>query len=74
MEISEQQYQAIAAGKPVELTIRGTHCILLRHDVYDRAQQSGAFSPREWYPAVIGVLDQTDTNPEQYLEYLDEQG
>jgi hypothetical protein len=31
-------------------------------------------SPRETYPAVLKVLDQSDDFPEQYLDYLNDPG
>jgi hypothetical protein len=31
-------------------------------------------SPRDTYPAVLKVLDQSDDSPDQYLDYLNEPG
>jgi hypothetical protein len=70
MTLSAQQLQAIEQGKTIELTIAGTHCVLLRQDVYQRdVYQQGASpqesSPREMYPAVVKAIDQFDESPEQ---------
>ena len=72
MTFSTQQLQAIANGEAVELTIKGTPCVVLRKDVYARVKSVIEPSPREMYPAVLKVLDQVDESPEQYLEYLNE--
>jgi hypothetical protein len=72
MTLTTQQLQAIEDGRPVELTIQGTHCVVLRQDVYERVKLIVEPSPREMYPAVIKALDKFDESPEQYLEYLNE--
>lgn len=77
MTLSAQQLQAIAHGETIELTIDGTHCVVVRQDVYERglgqqALSPPAASPRELYPAVLKALAPFDESPEQYLEYLDE--
>jgi hypothetical protein len=30
-------------------------------------------SVREWYPIVLKAIDQDDENPDQYLEYLEDE-
>ena len=70
MTLTTQQLQAISAGEAIELTIEGTPCVVLRHDVYERVKLAIEPSPRESYPAVLKVLDAFDESPEQYLEYL----
>ena len=75
MTLSAQQLQAIEQGETIELTIEGTHCVLLRQDVYQRdiCQQGPSpeeSSPRQMYPAVLRAIEQFDESPEQYLEYL----
>ena len=72
MTLSAQQLQAIEHGETIALTIEGTHCVVLRQDVYQRATSPAELSPREMYPAVLRALDQFDESPEQYIEYLDE--
>jgi hypothetical protein len=77
MTLSAQQLQAIEHGEAIELTIDGTHCVVLRQDVYQRdviprIASSEDTSPRGTYPAVLKALDRFDEAPEQYLEYLDE--
>ena len=72
MTLSAQQLQAIEHGETIEFTIEGTHCVVLRQDVYQRATSPAESSPRETYSSVLKALDQFDEFPEQYLEYLDE--
>ena len=72
MTLSAEQLQAIEAGEAITLTIDGTHCVVLRQDIFERAQLAIEPSPRQSYPAVLKVLDELDESPEQYLEYLNE--
>jgi len=72
MTLSAEQLQAIEAGEAIELTIDGTRCVVVRHDVYDRVKRVIEPSPRETYPAVLKALDKFDESPEQYLEYLND--
>ena len=72
MTLTTDQWQAIVAGQAVELTIQGTRCVVIRQDLYESAASNGNPSPRETYPAVLKVLDQSDVSPEQYLEYLND--
>jgi hypothetical protein len=72
MTLTTEQLHAIEAGEAIELTIDGTRCIIVRQDIYDRAQQVVDPSPRETYPAVLKALEKFDESPEQYLEYLND--
>ncbi|MEX2172383.1 MAG: hypothetical protein WD851_23890 [Pirellulales bacterium] len=72
MTLSAEQLQAISEGEAVELTIKGTHCVVLRHDLYERVKRVIEPSPRDTYPAVLKALDKFDETPEQYLEYLND--
>lgn len=72
MTLSAQQLQAISEGEAVELTIHGTHCVLMPRDLYLQTNPSDESSPRESYATVLKVLDGFDDTPEQYLEYLNE--
>lgn len=72
MTLTAQQLQAIEHGKTIEIMIEGTHCVVLRQDVYQRAGSSVEPGPRETYPAVLKALDSFDEAPQQYLEYLNE--
>jgi hypothetical protein len=59
----------------VPVDVDGRDCVVLRREIYDRVKRvldydSGDYSPRETYAAVLKAWDQDDENPEQYLEYL----
>jgi len=74
MTFSAEQWHAIEVGQPVALTIMGTRCVVIRQDVYERSASVIEPSPRQSYAAVLRALDECDESPEQYLEYLNEQG
>jgi len=52
VELTPDQLQAIAKGKPVPIVIDETECIVVRRDVYD---EQG--SVRDTYAAVLKAWD-----------------
>lgn len=79
MELNNEQKQALEQGEAVPVTVDETRCVVVREDVYERIRSlpvdydDGDYDVSETYPAIIEVLNQEDENPEQYLEYLEDE-
>jgi hypothetical protein len=78
MNITPEQKHALDSGEAINVTVDGLPCVVLPQEKYDRVQQliegdDRDFDPREMYPLILKALDADDENPEQYLEYLDDQ-
>ena len=80
MTFTAEEIAAIKEGKPVRVAPveLGTECVVLRADLYERLAPLLAsdedIHPRDTYPTVLKALDACDASPEQYLEYLHEEG
>jgi hypothetical protein len=53
VELTTEQEQALHSGQPVQVTVGGAACILLRKDVYERGDALD-FSP--WTPEEMDLL------------------
>jgi hypothetical protein len=53
MKLTPDQKRAIRSGRPVQVSVGGAECILLRKDVYEQAE-SLDFSP--WTPEEMDLL------------------
>jgi len=53
MKLTPEQKRAIRSGRPVQVSVGGAECILVRKDVYERAEPVD-FSP--WTPEEMDLL------------------
>jgi hypothetical protein len=67
LNLTSDQQLAIQNGVAVPVTINDTECVLVRKDVFERADD---FDPRPLYPSILKAWDADDENPDQYREYL----
>jgi hypothetical protein len=53
MRLTAEQERAIHSGKPIQVNVAGTQCVLVRKDVYERSEAVD-FSP--WTPEEMDLL------------------
>ncbi len=67
MVLNQNQRDAVQRGEAVRVLIGQTQCVIMRHDVYEKSQDSWAVS--ETYEAVEAALDQLADSEMRALQH-----